>query len=212
MVNLDMVGRLRDNKLTVQGTGSAEEFDELIDRLNGDFEFDIKKEPSGFGPSDHASFYEGKVPVLFLFTGLHSDYHRPGDDWQKINVEGMGRIADFAFEIIDELDSNEERPTYKGPARRAARRGNRLILGVIPEMETEEDAGLVIRQLSEDGPAEIAGMKQGDIVTTLGGESVKSLQDLRAAIAKQKEGVPVEVKVLRGGKETVLSVKLQKAG
>ncbi|MEM8670810.1 MAG: M28 family peptidase [Planctomycetota bacterium] len=112
MVNLDMVGRLRDNELTVYGTGSANGFDELIDRANEKGKFKLEKVPSGYGPSDHQSFYQSGVPVLFFFTGLHNDYHRPSDDFDKINFKGLSRITDIVSEVTLELATDPQRPEY----------------------------------------------------------------------------------------------------
>ncbi len=112
MINLDMVGRLNENQLTIYGTGTAETFDGLISRLNKTYKFDIERRSGGYGPSDHASFYPHKIPVLFYFTGLHEDYHRPSDDWEKINYDGMARIADMVVESVDAIDAMPSRPTY----------------------------------------------------------------------------------------------------
>lgn len=112
MVNLDMVGRLKDDHLTIYGTGTASEFDELVDRINQDYGFELTKNPSGVGPSDHTSFYTHQVPVLFPFTGLHRDYHRPSDDWDKINVEGLRKVTDFSMDMIEAIEAMPQRPTY----------------------------------------------------------------------------------------------------
>ena len=112
MINLDMVGRLNDDQLTIYGTGTAAEFDELVDQLNQTYQFDLTKKSSGFGPSDHTSFYSKQVPVLFPFTGLHRDYHRPSDDWDKINVAGLCKVTDFSLDIIEAIEAMPQRPTY----------------------------------------------------------------------------------------------------
>lgn len=122
MYNLDMVGRLTDDKIKIQGTGTAAEFDSLVDKLNEKYGFKIEKDPSGIGPSDHASFYRQKVPVLHLFTYLHNDYHRPSDDVEKINFEGMRRVVQMTEEIVQWTLDQSERPEYKEVAR-GRRRG-----------------------------------------------------------------------------------------
>lgn len=113
MYNLDMVGRLTNNKLKLQGTGTAAEFDALVEDLNKKYKFALEKDPTGFGPSDHTSFYRAKVPVLHIFTGLHSDYHRPSDDVDKLNLDGMRKIAQFVEEIVQWTLDQDARPEYK---------------------------------------------------------------------------------------------------
>jgi Zn-dependent M28 family amino/carboxypeptidase len=118
MINMDMVGRLDENKLTIYGTGTAAEFDGLIELLNVVHEFDLAKRPGGFGPSDHASFYPKKIPVLHLFTGMHADYHRPGDDWEKVNFDGMRRVADLVADIVEAIADADQRPSFRENNRR----------------------------------------------------------------------------------------------
>ena len=118
MVNLDMVGRLNDNKLILYGTGTAKEFDPLVNRLNEQYRFDLKKEPGGYGPSDHSTFYAKDIPVLHFFTGSHSDYHRPSDDAEKLNLEGMRRIHDMTWDIVRENGHCGNEAAVRGHARR----------------------------------------------------------------------------------------------
>ena len=107
MINMDMVGRLVDDKLIVYGTGTAAEFDHLMDTTAARLKFEITKHEGGFGPSDHASFYAQKIPVLHLFTGNHNDYHRPSDDVEKLNVPGMRRVVDFVADVLGSIDAAE---------------------------------------------------------------------------------------------------------
>ncbi len=120
MINLDMIGRLKDDKLTIGGTGTADVWNPLIDKLNESYHFAITKQPQGSGPSDHASFYRQNIPVLFIFTDLHEDYHRPSDDYDKINVDGLRRVTDFAADILDSLDDAPQRPAFQKTSARAA--------------------------------------------------------------------------------------------
>ncbi len=112
MFNFDMVGRMTDNRLVMNGTKTAAEFSHWVDDVNERHGFDLKKVPGGLGPSDHASFYAQQVPVLHFFTGMHGEYHRPGDDIELLNVRGMRRIADYARELVDKLLESPIRPTY----------------------------------------------------------------------------------------------------
>jgi hypothetical protein len=116
MVNLDMVGRLRNDKLTVGGSGSAAGFSDLLDELNRRYGFQLTKSPAGFGPSDQLPFYGRKLPVMHFFTGLHEDYHRPSDQWEKLNLAGMRRIAAMVADVVVALANGKERPQYVPPA------------------------------------------------------------------------------------------------
>lgn len=118
MVNMDMIGRLDNNKLTVYGTGTAKEFDALVDEQNETFGFELQKIKTGYGPSDHASFYRKQIPVFHFFTGQHSDYHRPSDDVENINLEGMGRVTDMITEIVQSIVEGETRPEFQEIRRR----------------------------------------------------------------------------------------------
>ena len=111
-LHLDMVGRLQENKLIVHGTGTAIEFNQLVDNANKTHQFDLQKKPSGYGPSDHNSFYTQNIPVLHFFTGTHADYHRPSDDYELIDFAGMGRITDFVTQVIESID---QAPTFQAP-------------------------------------------------------------------------------------------------
>ena len=129
MLNLDMVGRMQDNKLIVNSNDTSPQFDPLIDRVNEKYHFAITKQPGGFGPSDHASFYEKHIPVLFYFTGTHKDYHRPSDTADKINVPDMRRVAQMVADTAVAIAEAEQRPEFSeskakarslGPPRRPA--------------------------------------------------------------------------------------------
>ena len=124
MVNMDMVGRLQDNRLTIYGTGTGTGFDAMVDELNEVYKFDIVKEPQGSGPSDHASFYRKQIPVFHFFTGMHRDYHRPSDDVDEINFAGLERIAGMVTDVVVRLARQPEPPKYlKVPRRRRGQNG-----------------------------------------------------------------------------------------
>jgi hypothetical protein len=210
MINLDMVGRLHreDGRdwLMVQGTGTSKGFDALIDRLNQPFGFRLSKVAGGLGPSDHSSFYQSKVPVLFFFTGTHKDYHRPSDTADKLNVPGMTRVADLVERLARELATTTERPRYVYVKGRfsAGRRYAGPTLGIMPGNYNDEEGGLLIAGVREGGPAEKAGLREGDRIVSLAGQPVKNIQTYMVILRTQKKGQPVEVGVLRNGKKLLL--------
>ncbi|MBL8825658.1 MAG: M20/M25/M40 family metallo-hydrolase [Planctomycetaceae bacterium] len=210
MVNMDMVGRLTDNKLIIQGVDTAKEFDVIIDGLNKRFDFKLTKQPGGFGPSDHSSFYSQKVPVMHFFTGTHKEYHRPSDDVELINVDGMKRIAEMVAETTLAIAQADARPSYlesKRPAAAMGGGGNRPYFGSIPDF-AQNEPGYALMGAAKDSPAEKAGMKAGDIIIKLGESRIGNLEDFDSALRKYKAGDKVVVVVKRGGKEVPLTVTL----
>lgn len=208
MLNLDMVGRLEDEKLIVHGTGTAKEFDQLVDRVNVPYQFKLTKRPSGFGPSDHASFYARKIPALHFFTGAHKDYHRPTDDFDKINVEGMARIAMMVGDMALALDSTPQVPEYlatKQPTQ--FRGGSRPYFGSIPDF-SGATKGYAISGASPGSPAARGGLQAGDAIVRFGESRIANLEDFDSALRKYKSGDTVKVVVLRGDKEVTLEVTL----
>ena len=208
MLNLDMVGRLTKNKLIVHGTGTAKQFDQLVDRINVQHNFKLTKSPSGFGPSDHASFYARKIPAMHFFTGAHKDYHRPTDDFDKINVPGMRRIAMLVGDMALALAESREVPEYlatKEPTQR--RGGTRPYFGSIPDFSGAAK-GYAISGASPGSPAGRGGLKAGDAIVRFGDSRIANLEDFDSALRKYKSGDTVKVVVLRDGKEVTLEVTL----
>jgi len=208
MVNLDMVGRLDGDKVVVHGTGTGTGLDTLVDRHFAVHGLTAAKEPGGFGPSDHASFYARKIPVLHLFTGSHGDYHRPTDTADKINVEGMARLADLVTDIVRELASAPERPAYVEVASKMfARGGDRPYFGSIPDFG-KPGGGYALAGVSRESPAARAGLRGGDVIVRLGTSAVTNLEDFDSALRKHKGGDTVPVVVRRDGAEVRLDVVL----
>jgi hypothetical protein len=208
MLNMDMVGRLVDDKLIVEGVGTGVEFDALLDRANERYGFKLTKLPRGAGPSDHASFYLKKVPVLHFFTGTHKDYHRPGDDYEKLNVSGMRRVGEMVTEIALKLAEDPARPTYKEVA--SSQRGgggDRPYFGSIPDF-AQDQPGYAINGVAKESPAEKAGLKGGDVIIQFGESRIGNLEDFDSALRKYKAGDRVPVVVKRDGKEVTLQVTL----
>jgi hypothetical protein len=209
MVNLDMVGRLADEKLIVHGTGTGNGLEAIVDRLLEGRGFAITKEPGGFGPSDHASFYAKKIPVLHLFTGSHEDYHRPTDTAEKINYEGMVRITSLVADLVIELATVAEPPAYVQVASTqfAGGGGDRPYFGSIPDFGTGQE-GYAISGAAKDSPAARGGLQGGDVIVRLGESAVTGLEDFDSALRKYRGGDTVAVVVRRNGGEVTLQVTL----
>ena len=214
MYNLDMVGRLSsDSKLMVYGTGTAKEFDPLIEELCKKYGFALTKHPGGFGPSDHSSFYARKIPVLHLFTGTHSDYHRPSDDAPKLNIPGMRRVADMLFDIVQTTDAANTRPQYveMKQVEGILGDGDRPYFGSIPDYSGMGD-GLALTGVSPGGPADKAGLKGGDVIIKLGESKITGIEDFDSALRKFKIGDRVRVTVKRGKEHVEVEVTLGRRG
>jgi Peptidase family M28/PDZ domain len=209
MVNMDMVGRLTDGSLTIYGTGTAEGFDPLVDKLNETSKFKLDKQAAGFGPSDHSSFYEFDIPVFHFFTGLHNDYHRPSDDFEKINFDGVLQIADMVNRLVVDLATRPDRPKLlkitdvADVGRANARR--RVTLGI--QMDTNAKA-VVVQEVTEGGGAAVAGIMPGDTILKIGETEVANATEMRRALNSKKAGDTVEVTIKRGTEEVKLQVKL----
>lgn len=213
MINLDMVGRLRPHPKTkkdhleIEGTGTAKGFEALLDTLNQKYDFELKRKPSGRGPSDHTSFYEKKVPVLFMFTGDHPEYHKPSDTAERINVAGMNKVANWTQEIVTELTTSSKRPEYVEQKLSAGGIGPGGIpkIGIRPDY-TEDEEGVLLKDVTEGGPAAKAGMKGGDRIVELNGKRVTNMATYMELISKGKPGTPIEITVMRDGKKVPLKV------
>ena len=206
MVNMDMIGRLKD-KLTIYGVGTSPVWKDIIEKVNEKFNFKLNLIKDGYGPSDHAQFYLKNIPVLHFFTGLHSDYHKPSDDYDKINYPGERKVLEFIYNVILELNKVKEKPKFvKTETRRRRIRGFRVYLGIIPDY-SESETGLKISGVNKGSPAEKAGLKAGDIIIKLGDREIKNIYDLTYALGDFKPGDVAEVVVLRNGKKVKLKVK-----
>jgi hypothetical protein len=215
MLNMDMVGRLRGDKLQVMGVGTAEGFDSLVAATNRGVplaRFELHTSEDGYGPSDHSSFYKHDIPVLFLFTGAHADYHKPSDTWDKIHAAGLVRVSAFAQALIESLDARP-RPVYrKAKADEAIGRiagggGYGAYLGTIPDyMQTE--GGVLLSGVRSGGPADKAGLKGGDVIVRFDGIRVDNIYDYTFALRSRKPGQDVRITVKRGGQQLDLVATL----
>ena len=215
MVNMDMVGRLRANKLQVMGVGTATSFPALVAATNAavpQARFDLKTSEDGYGPSDQQSFYKKNVPVLFLFTGAHADYHKPTDTWDKVQAEGLARVSYFAQALVESLDA-APRPAFTrakadaSPGRIAGGGGYGAYLGTIPDyMQTE--GGVLLSGVREGGPADQAGLAAGDVIVRFDGLRVDNIYDYTFGLRTRKPGQQVRITVKRGGQTVELLATL----
>ncbi len=254
MINLDMVGRLKDEKLTVGGIGTASEWRELTLRIAvnmptlGIFQapeaskskssensktpqtisqpqtptifssipplikekgLDIQLSEDGFGPSDHSSFYGKQIPVLFFFTGTHTDYHKPTDTAEKINFQGLLKITNYVSEIVKAVDGNPAKPTYavaKSSGMTGGRMGFNVSLGTIPNYADNNNDGLLLDGVRDDSPAMKAGLKAGDKIVKLAGRDVRNATDYTFVLGEMKAGVEYEVEIVRGADKLMLKI------
>jgi hypothetical protein len=210
MLNMDMVGRLNDNTLIVNGTDTADEFDSMIDAANERVGFTITKVPGGFGPSDHASFYAKQIPVLHFFTGLHDEYHKPSDDFELLNLSGMRRVGDYVFDIAQQIVSAPDGVSYReaeGPSMPSEKTGTRPYFGSIPEFAKQVE-GYAISGVAPGSPAAEAGLEGGDVIVGLGEQKITSLDDFDSGLRKFKAGDTVKIAVDRKGERKEFDVTL----
>jgi len=206
-VNFDMVGRLRDNKLNLQGIGSSPAWRKLIEKRNVAAGFNLTLQEDPYLPTDTTPFYPKNVPVLAFFTGSHEEYHRPADKPDTLNYDGLERIAKFARALVADLVSGAERPAYAKVEKKDGGGGReqlRAYLGTIPDY-AQEVAGVKISGTRGGSPAEKAGLKGGDIIVEFAGQKIANIYDYTYAMDAAKIGQPVKVIVLRDGKRVELT-------
>jgi hypothetical protein len=212
MVNLDMVGRVKnaEPKLWVGGVGTGTGLEPLVEKLAREQGFDLKPTQSGYGPSDHDSFYRKHVPVLFFFTGYHEDYHRPTDTADRINIPGVAKVADLTERLALSLLTSPQRPDYihiVSPVERASpSSGTGAKLRLIPEYGDEGNKGVLVESVVENGAAAKGGIKSGDRITSIKGLPTPNVNAYMTVMQQQKAGVAIEVTVQRMGKEIKLTV------
>ena len=219
MVNFDMVGRLRDDKLIVYGRGTARELRGMMDSLDAavpDARFAISGSDDGFGPSDHSSFYAKDIPVLHFFTDIHEDYHRATDDVEKISAAGEARVIDLAAAVVRAVGDRATRPTFvkmAAPTRTmTTREGSQVYLGSVPDMGGSSTPGLRLTGVRPGSPADSAGLKAGDVVIELGGVVVKDLYGYSEALYAHKPGDTIKIVFLRDGQRKEVIATLGRRG
>lgn len=208
MVNMDMIGRLKDSSLIVYGTGTSSDWKDILNN-NNKYGFKLTFNDEGFGPSDHSSFYGKKIPVLFFFTGTHEDYHKPSDDTEKINFTGEKDILNYVYDIVTAIDKNPIRPDYLLVEKKESGQmfARKVYVGTVPDFASNVD-GYKISGVSEGSPAQLAGLQGGDIIISFGGKKISNIYDFTYALGDFVPGDEVDVIVKRGEDEIAFKVKL----
>jgi hypothetical protein len=212
-LNFDMVGRMQDNKLTVQATGTSPSWGRIIEQANVLAGFDLQLQADPYQPTDVANFNAAGIPCLALFTGVHTDYHRPTDTADKINYEDLDRVVDFAVAILGRIDGGEAvlEFTKVDQTTQPNRGGLRVFTGTIPDYSSDAK-GLLLSGVIGGGPAEQAGLQKGDVIVEIAGQSITNIYDYTYALDILKIGEPAKVVYVRAGerRETTLTPTARK--
>jgi len=214
-LNFDMVGRMQDNKLTVQATGSSPAWGKIIEQANIAAGFNLAVQEDPYQPTDVSTFNSASIPSLSLFTGVHADYHKPSDTADKIDYEDLDRVVDFAAAIVRKLEDTVDAPQFTKVEQQmqsgAGRAGVRIFTGTIPDYSTEVK-GLLLSGVVGGGPAEQAGLQKGDVIVEIAGQTIANIYDYTYALDVLKIGQPAKVIYLRAGKrlETTLTPAARK--
>lgn len=208
MINLDMIGRMRNDTVSVMGAGSSPGWEELLESVNGEHKLTLKTGgTSGFGGSDQQSFYAKEIPVLFFFTGVHPDYHRPSDTAEKIEAEGEAKLLRFVADTAAKTSWLTPRPAFARSADQETAPGPsfRVYLGTIPDY-AEEVEGVALQGVREGSPAEKGGLKAGDILVEFDGKKIRNVQEYTTVLGTAKPDQPIQIVVLRKGARVTLMV------
>jgi Peptidase family M28/PDZ domain/PA domain len=213
MLNMDMIGRIKDQKVYIGGVGTGSTLKATVEQAAANSGFKIEYSPGGYSSSDHTSFVAKKIPVVFFFSGLHSDYHKPSDTWEKINPDSAALLLDIVANTGEQLANAEDRPTFitvaeDKPVGGSGGGGYGPYFGSIPDFGQVEN-GVRFSDVKPASPAAKAGLKAGDILVQFGSKPIKNLYDFTDALRNSKVGDLVEVKVMRDGQPMTASVKLE---
>lgn len=209
MINMDMIGRLNENNdLIVYGTGTSTNWKDILNNKNS-YGFNLTFNDEGFGPSDHAAFYGKQIPVLFFFTGTHTDYHKPSDTPDKINANGQKKLLHFIYDVANEIIQSENKPDYISVERKDRGRmtTSRVWVGTVPDFAGEVD-GYKLGGVTEGSPADKAGLKAGDIIKSFGNKKISNIYDFTYALGDFVPGDKVEIIALRGEEEIKVEIEL----
>jgi hypothetical protein len=209
MINMDMIGRMNDDRLMIFGVATTEAWETILTEANTD-SLDLDLVPDGTGTSDHTSFYYKDIPVLHYFTDTHADYHRPSDDAEWINAEGQARLLQHVARVIQRLDEldKEDLPFVEAPGeQRQSMTMSGPTLGVLPDYGFN-GTGFRITGVSNGGPAERGGLEGGDIIIKIGEMEIEDIYSYMGVLNKLEKGTTVPVTVIRDGEELVFEVEL----
>lgn len=213
MVNFDMIGNLRNNAITLGGTGTAKEMEDIIywaEKENWNA-LKITRSAQGHGPSDHTSFYAKNIPVFYITTGATEDYHTPDDDSYKIKFGGIDSVANFVKCLVNQIQKYPQGLTFTdtgSPEASPMRGGFKVSLGLMPDVTGQVENGLRADMVVKGKPAHKAGMKNGDVIIQVNDIKIKDIEVYMKALGTLYKGDLVKVKVLRGAEEIVLNVQL----
>src|SRR5437868_2018929 len=216
MMNMDMIGRIKDDKVYIGGIGTGSTFQTILHQAEEKSTFQYHNSPGGYSSSDHTSFVTKRIPVLFFFSGLHSDYHKPSDTWEKINADAAARLLDVISNVGFQLASAATKPEFVAVVENpnphagtpAGGGGYGPYFGSIPDFGQTEN-GVRVSDVKPGSPASKAGFKAGDVLVQFGDKPIKNLYDFTDALRRSKVGDVVQVTVLRDGKPVTASVKLE---
>jgi hypothetical protein len=217
MLNMDMIGRIKNDKVYIGGLGTGTTFPSILDQAESHTTFKYENSPGGYSSSDHTSFVTKRIPVLFFFSGLHSDYHKPSDTWEKINADSAAHLLDLVSNVALRIDTAPDRPTFvavvENPNPHAGTPsgsggGYGPYFGSIPDFGQIEN-GVRFSDVRPGSPAAKAGFQAGDVLIQFGDKGIKNLYDFTDALRRSKVGDTVQVTVLRDGKPVTASVTLE---
>ena len=214
-LNFDMVGRMQDNKLTVQATGTSPAWAKLLEQANVAAGFDLAVQDDPYQPTDVATFNSASIPSLTFFTGTHADYHKPSDTPDKIDYDDLDRVVDFAAAILRRVEQTDTPPQFTKVDQQmqsgGGRAGVRVFTGTIPDYSSDVK-GLLLGGVIGGGPAEQAGLKKGDVIVEIAGQTIANIYDYTYALDVLKIGQPAKVIYMRGGerRETMLTPAARK--
>lgn len=214
MINMDMIGRVANNRVYIGGTGTSPNFQKLVEDANSSVKFAVSYSPSGYGASDQTSFTVHEVPVLFFFSGLHSDYHKPSDTWDKIDAVSGARVVELVWNVVHGLDAMSDKPQYvrvSEPLAPAMGGGGGYgpYFGSIPDFGQVEHGGVKFSDVRDGSPAGKAGFKAGDVLVEFDGKAIDNLYDFTYALRAHKPGDKVTVTVLRANERVTREVTLE---
>lgn len=210
MINMDMIGRVKDSTVTAGGVGTSPMFKSLLDSLVLNRNFNLTMTMPGAGPSDHASFYAQNIPVMFFFSGFHNEYHTPDDTWKLINLKGEKGILDLVYDVVFHLARTQERPKFSlaGPIQRQpqSRANFKVSLRIVPSYGNTEPGLKVDAISSPDGPAAQAGIKEGDLIKSINGKQIKDIYEYMDRMGELNKGMTIPIIVERNGSQIELDV------